>query len=69
MFENPLIQFILEVLRALIVDELSVRVRRRVSRLIPFRSTPDYRRVIMGIHQRNRKRLLHRIFTALEEEP
>ena len=63
MLENSFLQFALELLRALLVDELSGHVRRRVRRLLTGRGAPDYCRVILGIHRNTRNRLLHRIFT------
>ena len=63
MLENSFLQFILELLRALLVDELSGHVRRRLRRLLTGRGAPDCRRVILGIHRRTRNRLLHRMFT------
>jgi hypothetical protein len=69
MFDNRLIEFILEFLRALLIDGLSGHVRRGIVRLVAPRRTDDYRKVVAGIHRRNRKRLMHRLLTEEGEEP
>ena len=61
------IQFTLELVRPLLVDMLSRHVRRSLSRMFMPR-TPDGRRVIVGLHRRTRKRLLHRLLTEIEQE-
>jgi len=63
MLENSFLQFVLELLRALLVDELSGHVRRRLRRLLTGRGAPDYRGVILGLHRRTRNRLRHRMST------
>ncbi len=68
MFDNLSIQLILELLRALIIDELSDRVRERFSRWVDDRSARTLHRIMVGIHLRNRRRLLHRLRTELEQE-
>jgi len=68
MLENSFFQFVLELLRALLVDELSGHVRRRLRRLLPGRRAPDCRRVILGIQRRTRNRLLHKLFTEEDED-
>jgi len=68
MSDNPLAQFILELIRALLVDELSGRVRRPLARLLCRRGERGCRQVILKIHQRNRDRLLHRLLTEREED-
>jgi len=62
------VQFILELLRALLVDALSGHVRRRVTRMFIARPT-NCRGVLLGVHRRTRERLLHRLFTELEQDP
>ena len=57
-----LLQFAVELLRALLIDELSRRVRG-ISR-----HSADMPRTIAGIHRRNRNRLLNRLFTELQEQ-
>ena len=66
MFDNPFIQFAQEVLRALLIDELSWRVRRRFLRWFCKRGTGDCRHVILGLHRRNRDRLLHKLRTGAD---
>ena len=68
MFENPFFQLVIDLLRALLVDELSGRVRRRLARWLGWRGARDSRRAILRIHRRNRERLLHRLFTEIEDE-
>jgi len=60
-----LFQFLLELARALLVDELSQRVRSKLGRP---RSGGDCRRAIFGVHRRNRERLLNRLLTEIEKE-
>jgi hypothetical protein len=64
-----LLQFGLELVRALLVDELSGRVRRRLINLISARRSSDGRRTILDIHRRTKERLLHRLLTEREEDP
>lgn len=62
MFENSFVQFAVELVRALLVDALSGRVRERFSRLV----RPDvrgYRRVLLALHRRNRDRLINKLHT------
>jgi len=68
MFDNPLAQFILELVRALLVDELSGRVRRPLARLRCLRGERGCRPIILKIHRRNRDRLLHRLLTEQDED-
>jgi hypothetical protein len=64
MILDVVLQFLVELLRALLVDELSGHVRRRLRRSLTRRGAADCRRVILGIHRRTRDRLLHKLFTA-----
>ena len=66
MFENSFFQFVLEILRALLVDELSGRVRGRSLRWFRQRGNRDCRHVLLGLHRRNRDRLLHRLRTGAD---
>ncbi len=68
MLDNPLAQFILELARALLVDELSGRVRRPLTRLLCRRGERGCRPAILKIHRRNRDRLLHRLLTEQDED-
>ncbi len=68
MFENRFAEFMLELLRALLVDELSGHVRRRITRLFVAPKPHDFHRIIWNIHRRNRSRLLHRMFTEMDDD-
>ena len=68
MLENLFVQFILELFRALLVDELSGRVRRRLAGWSASRHADNGRRVILRIHQRNSDNLLHKLRTGLEKD-
>lgn len=67
MLDNLFAQFVLEFLRALLVDELSGHVRWRVKRLLVGRSA-SCRRAILGAQRRTRDRLLHRLLTELADD-
>jgi hypothetical protein len=67
MFEN-VVQFAVELIRALLVDELSGRVRKRLRRMLARRTQNDGRGIIWSIHQRTRQRLLHRMFTEPDDD-
>ena len=60
-----LLQLIVELLRALLVDELSERVRGRLARR---RGARDCRRVFLGVNLRNRERLLNRLLTGIAKD-
>lgn len=60
-------QFILELVRALLVDAVSGHVRGRMSRMFITRNA-NLRRVILGVHRRTRERLLHRLLTEMERD-
>jgi hypothetical protein len=60
-------QFTLELFRALLVDALSGHVRRRVMRMFIARNA-SWHRVLLGVHRRTRKRLLHRLLTEIEQD-
>jgi hypothetical protein len=59
------IQFAVEVIRALLVDELSSRVR---DKWIAGRKDHSTGRAVRRVHQRNRKRLLNKLVTEGEDE-
>lgn len=67
MFENPLFQFVVELLRALLIDVLSGHVRARLSRIFPTRRQ-SYRRALLAMHRRHRERLLNRLHTEEDYE-
>ena len=62
------IQFVLEFFRALLIDELSGRVRRRLPRLFRKSGARDRRDIILALHRRNRNRLLHKLRTGAETD-
>ena len=64
-----LIQFVLELLRALLIDELSGHVRRRLARWSGTGRIRSGRQAFWVVHRRNRDRLMHKMLTELEEEP
>ena len=68
MIFDVLVQFVVELVRDLLVDELSGRVRRRIGRLAGKRASPDIRRAMVGVHRRNRARLLNRLITDMERD-
>jgi hypothetical protein len=63
-----LFQFIVELIRALLVDQLSCRLRGQVGKFWRVRRICSTRMLILGVHRRNRDRLLHRLFTELKED-
>lgn len=67
MLDNLFVQFILELLRALLVDELSGHVRRCFAGWFRARDADQGSRAILGVHRRNRDRLLHKLRTEMEE--
>lgn len=72
MLDNSFFEFLVELARALLIDELSEHVRRglaKFTKLSIFRESNHYRRAIQRVHRRNRKRLLHRLLTEPDEEP
>ena len=64
MFEL-ILQLAVELLRALLVDELSERVRGRFARR---RGARDCRRVLLGVPLRNRNRLLNKLLTEIAKD-
>jgi molybdopterin biosynthesis enzyme len=60
-----LLQFVVEFLRALLVDELSERVRGRIARKLRAR---DGRRVLLSVHLRNRDRLLNKLLAEISKD-
>jgi hypothetical protein len=68
MFENPLIQFAVELLRALLVDAFSQRVRPPLWRWFSRRPTRGLHRALLNVHRRNLKRLMHRLLTESEKD-
>jgi hypothetical protein len=68
MLDNPIVQLALELIRALIVDELSGHVRRGISRLLPDRPAKHSRLIIL-MKRRQRDGLLHRLRTGRDADP
>ena len=66
MLDDFFAQFLLELLRALLVDELSGHVRHRIKRF--FEDDATFRRTMAGIHRRTRAQLLNRLFTERNED-
>jgi hypothetical protein len=63
-----LFQFVLELFRALLVDELSCRLRGQVGRFRRVRGIHNTQVLIRGIHRRNRDSLLHKLRTGADAE-
>jgi len=59
-----LVQFVLEFVRALLVDELSERVRKGASRWLVRRTGSGWK-LIVHVHHHNRDRLLNRLLTEI----
>ena len=68
MLIEVIFQFLLELIRALLVEELSDRVRGGVQLFVAKRYSPTIQRAILGVHRRNRERLLNRLITGLRDE-
>lgn len=62
-----LLQLAIELVRALLVDELSDRIRRRAARL-SFRTGRKHLNIAERIHVRVRNRLLHRVTTGQRQK-
>ncbi len=62
------LQFVQELARAILVDELSGRVRRHLTRWFGSQDATDCRRAVLGVHRRNRDRLLHRLITEIDQD-
>ena len=65
---NLFIQFVLELIRALLVDELSGRVRRNVTRWFVARGARGYSQAVLKVHLRNRGRLFNRLLTEIRDD-
>jgi hypothetical protein len=68
MIFDVLLQFLLELVRALLVDELSGHVRVRIRQVAAKCGSRDIRRAILGVHRRNRNRLINKLITELEDD-
>lgn len=63
------VQFVFELLRTLLVDELSGRVHRGLTRCFSERGQAGFHSTRTRLHRHASKRLLHRLRTELEDEP
>src|SRR5581483_7721398 len=67
-----LFQFVLELLRSWLTEEASFHIHRIVRRIwhvcrpVP---TQSFQMLVRSLHYRNRDRLLHKLVTALQDEP
>ena len=68
MLGRILFQFVVEILRALLIDVLSDHVRRRIAVLLNIHLPGSRRSVAERTHHRNRERLMHRLRTEVAEE-
>jgi hypothetical protein len=69
MLDNPIVRFLLELLRAIVVDALSGHVRRQlISWFGATRALDSRRRAFLRIHFQNRDRLLHKLRTAQQAD-
>jgi len=64
---NLLLQFLLELARALLVDELSGRVRRRIKSWLEKRGGGTGN-AVCTLQRRNRERLLNKLLTEIEDD-
>jgi len=62
-------QLLQELIRALLVDELSSRVRKKAETILCSRAEPSARRALGRIQESNRRRVLNRLATRDVEEP
>jgi hypothetical protein len=67
MFDNPLVQFAIELIRALAVDLLSARVRAKLRNLFRPEAHTSHG-AFLSVHRRNRERLLNRLHTGEPDE-
>ncbi len=67
MLMELILQFVEEVARAFLVEELSGHVHRRIRRWIVIRGRAG-RELGVEVHHRNLERLLNRLLTELQDE-
>lgn len=58
-------ELVVDLIRALLIDGLVERVRRRFENAKARRRSRRYQQIKRGVHIRNRERLLHKLFTEL----
>jgi hypothetical protein len=63
------VQFVIELLRALLVDELSGHVRKKVYAWFGRRAAKANKKVLLAIHRQNRNRILNKLLTESAENP
>lgn len=63
-----LVQLAQELIRELIVDELTGHVRSKIGGYLNRRRRGISRRAVLRMHRRNRDRLLNRLLTEIEEK-
>ncbi len=66
---HVIIQFATELLRALVIDEMIVRVRRRIKRRVNELARQRLARMHLQLSRRTRARLLHRMRTPDDSQP
>jgi hypothetical protein len=67
--DNIFVQFVAELLRTLLVDEISSHVRKKLYKRLGWDFAKDIATVVLEIHRQNRNRLLNRMLTGVEENP
>lgn len=63
-----LVQLTRELIRELIVDELSGHVRSKVAAYLNRSHAGTCRKAFLRVHRRNRHRLLNRLLTEIQEK-
>jgi hypothetical protein len=58
-------ELVVELIRALLIDGLVERVRRRFENAKAQRRSRRHHQIVLRVHIRNRDRLLHKLFTEL----
>lgn len=66
---DPVLQFALELIRAILVDELSEHVRSHVSRLGSGGRIRGRKQWLLRIFKRDRNRVMHKLHTESKQEP
>lgn len=66
---RALIQFAAELIHALLIDELSYRIRRKVSSFWRSQRIGGKDWLARRVQGHNRERLLHKLFTGLLDDP
>lgn len=71
MFRDFILQFFMELLRALLTEELSLRARRGLADWLALRGARrgGQKMLFREVHGRVRKRLINRLRTGADDEP